>query len=1170
MKIGNGSNPMKIRQTALVLLCGFLLSTSITAAAPNPRYIKKPQDNPVQGDIVELCFGRWLPKKHGDVELQPMGWQKTHADWCNSTLVGRSPEFVANALLNRMFTQPAILDLVMQQQGYPRGEFNKGNTNNSSANPTPNANPKSNATPSFKHPYKLEFVILSKENFKQLKPEIQVNLSRYEEWGTEGFAYSVENRTITFYGKTQLAHEHAVFHLMENVFACNYYTADAVDMPLLSKVNLKPKEWNKVFAATKITKQVVPVFKYREVFYGEARRGIYAQWHGLSYGESAGTFEKHPGWGMWVHTLHKLLPPEKYFNDHPEYYALRNGVRLKDQVCMSSTGALQAVIEQLKIEVEKNPTAMYWSVSQMDNYNHCECDQCQSVDAYEGSHSGSLLRFVNQVASVFPHKIISTLAYQYSRRPPKVTKPLPNVNIMLCTIEENRAVDLRGTSFERDLAAWSGLTKNILIWDYVINFSHMVMPFPNFHILPTNMLLFQKYGVPMVFEQGYNSVGSEMQEFRCFLLSKLMWMEGKYLSDTPEQEEQYRRPRYSESAKKHIKQTYEQFFNGYYRDASGWVMGIMSDHIRDLWDSKKPLTLYEPPINHAKGFLRLNNVEESLNIWSGIGKNGRRSGYNLGLEQQMKDSFMLFRVERLLQPYRYSFLEIAKYPEITEGGLYRWKNKLDSSEAVISKFQERYQGLEPIYGEMLNQFVSFANLHGPKLLHEIKLSPNEYKQSIVEYYKNAVSVHQAVGKKLLYISVPDKAYQAKALGWREEPLMMTTVIKSAGTSHSSGGMQSSTKSKSNSTAKFSNRAKLDSNSTSETASTSNDDFTRVNSLNMDNPLQTDSFVYKYLHVQTPEWVKKGPNGQLLNVGIGKPVEICVSTEVVLKLESPAIESEQQVSWVRDRSNSSLSSKSLDTIQSTSIQKDSSRQFPNSTNQQEKPVLRYEEAAYRNSSKGNTFKKFTYFQPFAGSDYNINAYFSKHELQKLDSISADLSLLPNVWYIGQPLVDGIRASEEYQRNWQGWWGRNMQVVIDLGKLDTIRSVSIHYLENNQAWIVGPSKMTVIFDQSNTYTEVDNQAESLQSAAPQTIESFKSSKSKSELKIPTDYRFSYSLTATNEQAGRQMPLGIGELVVKPDKPIVARYLHVTVYNPGPLPKWRGVNGDGWLFVDEVEVK
>ena len=1162
MKMGVCLNSKKMKHIAVALMFGLSQSSSfsaekergntlekemgnssigvtkklyVTATAPDPRYEVKPQGNSVQGGVAQLCFGKWLPKKHADVELRPLGWQKLHADWCNSTLAGKSPEFVANAMLNRIFTQPAIFELAVQQSKNIEKELNVHPNNRNSSNAS---------ISSFNHPFRLEFVILSKEQFKKLKPATQLQLSRYEEWGTEGFAYSVINRSITIYGKTQLAHEHAVFHMLENVFACNYYTADAVDIPLLSQVKLKPKEWNKVFAATNITKQVVPVFKYREVFYGEARRGIYAQWHGLSYGESAGTFENHPGWGMWVHTLHRLLPPDKYFAEHPEYYALRNGVRLKDQVCMSSEGALKAVIQQLKMEMEKNPSATYWSVSQMDNYNHCECDQCQSVDQYEGSHSGSLLRFVNQVASVFPHKVISTLAYQYSRRPPKLTKPLPNVNIMLCTIEENRAVDLRGTSFERDLADWSALTKNILIWDYVINFSHMVMPFPNFHILPTNMFLFQKYGVPMVFEQGYNSVGSEMQELRCFLLSKLMWTEGQNLSDSPNREEQYFRPRYSQSAKKEIKQTYEQFINGYYGRLGGWVLSDMGKNIRELWDSKKPLTLYEPPINHADGFLRLNKVEESLNFWSSIGKNGPRSQSQFGMQQHMADSLLLFRVQRLMQPYRYAFLEIAKYPEITEGGLYRWRNKLDSNEAMVKTLEQRYQGLEPIYGEMLDQFVAFANQHGPKLLHEIKLSPDDYKKSVIEYCNNAISTHSAVGKKLLYISVPDKAYQAKALGWRGEPLMMTTVLKASKVSTTN-------------------------------PTTAGEPF---NPSTQRTP-QNDSFIYRYLHVKPPEWVRKAPNGELVNVGIGKPVQVCISPLATLKEETFRVEEELVVSPVEDADGLAQISDSMKAAPVTG------------------PATRNEKRRVSNTTDEIGFRKFTHFRPFARGDNN-NDDFSMRESKQLDSISANLSLLPNVWYVGQPLVDGIRANEEYQRNWQGWWGRHMQVVIDLGALDTVRSVSIHYLENNQAWIVGPSKMTVAFDRTITDLDFDNQAENLQSALPtnmtdarktpntqnlvntpnsrnpsrttNTVQVVENYQSKTELKIPPEYRFSHSLTANNEQVGKQLPLGIGKLEVKPDKPIVARYLTVTVYNPGPLPKWRGVNGEGWLFVDEIEVK
>ena len=33
--------------------------------------------------------------------------------------------------------------------------------------------------------------------------------------------------------------------------------------------------------------------------------------------------------------------------------------------------------------------------------------------------------------------------------------------------------------------------------------------------------------------------------------------------------------------------------------------------------------------------------------------------------------------------------------------------------------------------------------------------------------------------------------------------------------------------------------------------------------------------------------------------------------------------------------------------------------------------------------------------------------------------------------------------------------------------------------------------------------------------------------------------------------------------------AKILKLNIGNPGILPKWRGVAGNGWLFIDEIEV-
>ena len=105
------------------------------------------------------------------------------------------------------------------------------------------------------------------------------------------------------------------------------------------------------------------------------------------------------------------------------------------------------------------PDKKIWSVSQNDNFSYCQCPECLKVIEEEGSPAGPIIRFVNRVAALFPDKTISTLAYQYSRPAPRRTRPAPNVEVMLCTIELDRSRPIAeapsSASFVRDIGDWS-------------------------------------------------------------------------------------------------------------------------------------------------------------------------------------------------------------------------------------------------------------------------------------------------------------------------------------------------------------------------------------------------------------------------------------------------------------------------------------------------------------------------------------------------------------------------------------------------------------------------------------------------------------------------------------------------------------------------------------------
>jgi hypothetical protein len=461
--------------------------------------------------------------------------------------------------------------------------------------------------------------------------------------------------------------------------------------------------------------QDTPAFDFRMVFYGPATDSAYAAEHRIRQVIKTRDSED-PDWGLWVHTMHRFVPPVQ-FEQHPEYFAERNGVRVPDQLCLSNPEVLRITVDSLRAMMARKPAAWYWSVSQMDNFNHCQCALCHRTDSIEGAPSGTILRFANAVADSFPDKVISTLAYQYSRTAPKLTIPQPNVNIMLCSIEEDRSRPIASRdqpgSFTADLRAWSALTHNIIVWDYVINFSHLVMPFPNWKVLAPNLQLFRDNGVPMVFEQGLSSPGGEMPEFRTYLLAKLLW-----------------------NPDLNVDSLRWRFMDQFYGDAGVYIDKYTHLLEEELDKSGKSLTLYEHPQAHKDGYLSPANIAKYKMLFN--------SAEAAVMEE---DTIYQWRVEDARLGIMYAELEVARAMPHATNGLF----EKDSTGQWRAK---------PYYVELLETFISRAKKHGHLLLHETRIPPDEYLSSFRYHLNTGVESHLATGKAISFVVAPDPKYTA--------------------------------------------------------------------------------------------------------------------------------------------------------------------------------------------------------------------------------------------------------------------------------------------------------------------------------------------------------------------------------------------------------------------------
>ncbi|HYF49431.1 MAG TPA: DUF4838 domain-containing protein [Planctomycetota bacterium] len=347
-----------------------------------------------------------------------------------------------------------------------------------------------------------------------------------KELGNEGILITSTAGNIVFSGGAGASRGtlYAVYTFLEDCCGVRWWAPDAESVPKREKLQI-----------TVTNTRFVPVFEYRDPFIKVAFDAKFAARNKINgpyrqFSDAQGGGIEYAG---FVHTFYELAPPQDHFAKLPQWYSEIKGKRIheKGQLCLTNPELLAFVKQRVRQWIKDNPKASIVSISQNDWLNGCQCRDCAKADAEEGTPSGTLLKFVNAIAEDlekdFPHIAVDTLAYQYTRKPPKTVRPRDNVIIRLCSIECSFLQPLdhdANKAFREDMEAWSKICKRLYVWDYVINFSHYLMPHPNLRVLEPNIRFFVKHNVKGVLEQGNNrAFGGEFEELKAWVLAKLLW-----------------------------------------------------------------------------------------------------------------------------------------------------------------------------------------------------------------------------------------------------------------------------------------------------------------------------------------------------------------------------------------------------------------------------------------------------------------------------------------------------------------------------------------------------------------------------------------------------------------------------------------------------------------------
>ena len=331
--------------------------------------------------------------------------------------------------------------------------------------------------------------------------------------------------TLVLSGHPRRGTLYAVYTFLEDFCGCRWWTAQESFIPKKPELKIPP-----------INVAYAPKLIYRESHYRGSNDAEFAA-RMKNNGALRPVSEEFGGkhrFQYFVHSFYPLIPPEKYFEEHPEWFSEIGGKRTADggQLCLTNEEMTREMIENAKAALRGNPDATFISVSQNDWYGYCQCEKCAKIAEEEGSQAGLLLRFVNRVAEEigkeFPDVFVETLAYQYTRKPPKITRPRANVVVRLCSIEcsfaQTLAEGAQNADFRDDMIGWSEIAEHLFVWDYVTNFPSYMLPHPNYHVLAPNIRFFVDHRVIGLFEQGDDHcVAGDLVRMRNWMISKLLW-----------------------------------------------------------------------------------------------------------------------------------------------------------------------------------------------------------------------------------------------------------------------------------------------------------------------------------------------------------------------------------------------------------------------------------------------------------------------------------------------------------------------------------------------------------------------------------------------------------------------------------------------------------------------
>lgn len=338
------------------------------------------------------------------------------------------------------------------------------------------------------------------------------------EWnklGDDGFVLKSGAGGICITGACDLGTLYAVYHLLEKHLGVRWFMPGEIG-------EIVPR--GDTLAIGTFEETEIPSFRIRWI-----ENGDWALRQKMNVSVQVGKRPVGINWRWGFHTHFKLLPPEKYFDKHPDWFALAGRKRRRptpgrqgQQLCTSNAEVIEEMAQRIINMFDNDPSLDILALAPQDGGGFCQCEDCVALDEkrpseeeWHARYSRRLAIFNNEVAKrvaqKHPDKLLKVGAYAMYLRVPLDPGYRPESNLAIqvchtysCNSHPIASKTCRGNTkyFRKELEHWAEISDHLFIYEYYNKGVWGGLPYYQVHLIREDMPYFHRLGVESFYTQA--------------------------------------------------------------------------------------------------------------------------------------------------------------------------------------------------------------------------------------------------------------------------------------------------------------------------------------------------------------------------------------------------------------------------------------------------------------------------------------------------------------------------------------------------------------------------------------------------------------------------------------------------------------------------------------------